>query len=242
MWDNAPLLRSMASVLFFCSIALVLYGAAHYAVHRPELLPIQSVRLSAAPGRVVSNDVQAVVRQSVQGNFLTVDIDKLRQSLEKLPWVRNVSIRREFPDSLAVQFEEHKALARWNEAALVNQQGEVFIAETTQQLPRFTGSDGTSAEVTQHYAKFNQQLSVLNLKVTQLVLSPRHAWQLHLSNDMVVELGREAMQRRLARFVAVYPYSMVQLPQLGMTAAREVQVVDMRYRDGYAVRKRRGNA
>ncbi|OGT45700.1 MAG: cell division protein FtsQ, partial [Gallionellales bacterium RIFOXYD2_FULL_52_7] len=159
MWDNAPLLRGMASMLFFCSIVVVLYGGAHYVVHMPKLLPIKSVRLANAPERVMSDEVRAVVRQVVQGNFLTVDIDTLRRSLEKLSWVRNVSVRREFPNGLVVQFEEHQALARWNDVALVNRQGEVFTAETMQVLPRFTGYEGTSAEVAQQYAKFGAQLA-----------------------------------------------------------------------------------
>ncbi|MDP1941764.1 MAG: cell division protein FtsQ/DivIB, partial [Gallionella sp.] len=74
-----------------------------------------------------------------------------------------------------------------------------------------------------------------------LVLSPRHAWQLHLSNDMVVELGRDAMQQRLARFVAIYPYSLGVALQEG-TEAERVKWVDMRYRNGFAVRMRQGNA
>jgi cell division protein FtsQ len=238
MWDNAPLLRSIAGALFFCSVLAMLYGAAHYVVHLPKLLPVKSVRLNEMPARVVAEDVQSVVRQRVQGNFLTVDIDNLRQSLEKLPWVRNVSIRREFPDHLLVQFEEHKALAHWNDVALVNQQGEVFEAETTEALPRFTGYEGTSGEVLKQYAIFSQQLHPLNLRVMQLALSSRHAWQLHLSNGMVVELGREAMEQRLARFVAIYPYIMVQ----GGTSAQGIQVVDMRYRDGFAVTNRHGRA
>jgi cell division protein FtsQ len=240
MWDNPPLLRSIASALFFCSVAAIVYGAVHYAVHMQQVLPIRSVRLSAAPERVVPDEVLAMVRRDVQGNFLTVDIDRLRQSLEKLPWVRNVSIRREFPDRLAVQIEEHRALAHWNDESLVNQQGEVFAAETTQKLPRFMGVEGSSAEVAQQYAQFNRQLAALNLQVTQLALSPRHAWQLHLSNDMVVELGRDAMQQRLARFVAVYHAVLGEVPLAGQTGvqASGLQVVDMRYRHGFAVRKR----
>ena len=215
MWDNAPLLRSIASTLFFCSVVAMLYGAGHYLVHLPQLLPIQSVRLAAAPERVVADDVLRVVRQEVQGNFFTVDIERLRRSVEELPWVRNVSIRREFPNRLAVQFEEHQPLARWNDVALVNRQGEVFVAETAQKLPVFIGHEGSSAEMSQQYEKFSQQLRALNLQLAQLVLSPRHAWQLHLSNDMVVDLGREAMQQRLARFVAVYPYSLGAAQQEG---------------------------
>jgi cell division protein FtsQ len=241
VWDNAPLLRGISGALFLFSAVAVLYGAVHYVVHLPQLLPVQSVRLSAAPERVEAEEVLKVVRQEVQGNFFTVDIERLRVSLEKISWVRKVSIRREFPDRLAVQLEEHQPLARWNEAALVNQQGEVFVAETELALPVFTGYEGSSTEMSQQYQQFSRQLAGLNLQLKQLVLSPRHAWQLHLSNDMVVELGRDAMQQRLARFVAVYPYSLGVEPEEGGEAER-VKWVDMRYRNGFAVRMRQGNA
>ena len=228
MWDNAALLRSIANALFVFSVCAVLYGAAYYAAHLPGLFPLHSVRLSAAPQRVDAAEVLQAVRNEVQGNFFTVDIERLRQSLEKLPWVRNVSIRREFPHRLAVRLEEHQALARWNNTALVNRQGEVFVAESEQVLPSFIGPDGAAAEVTQHYTQFNRQLAALDLQVAQLALSPRHAWQLRLSNGMVLELGREDMQQRLARFVAVYPYSLAAIQS-------KVKYVDLRYRNGFAV-------
>ncbi|TAN72371.1 MAG: FtsQ-type POTRA domain-containing protein [Gallionella sp.] len=258
MWDNAPLLRTIASALTTFSVLAMLFGATWYAVHLPGLLPLHSVRLSAAPQRINAPDVLRVVRHEVQGNFFTVDIGRLRASLEKLPWVRSVTIRREFPDRLAVEFEEHRAVARWNNSALVNQQGEVFVAESEQNLPGFIGQEGTSLEVMQHYALFSQQLAQLNesavldcslhrergrvgvgdsvhgtcsdvnLQVAQLALSPRHAWQLRLNNGLVLELGREDMQQRLARFVAVYPYSLA-----AMQGA--VKYVDLRYHNGFAV-------
>jgi cell division protein FtsQ len=228
MWDNAPLLRSIANALFVFSVCAVLYGAAYYATHLPGLFPLHSVRLSAAPQRVDAAEVLQVVRNEVHGNFFTVDIERLRQSLEKLPWVRNVSIRREFPQRLAVRLEEHQALARWNNNALVNRQGEIFAANIGQALPRFTGQDGAAADVAQHYAQFSQQVAALDLQVTQLALSPRHAWQLRLSNGMVLELGREDMQQRLARFVEVYPYSLAAIQS-------KVKFVDLRYRNGFAV-------
>ena len=228
MWDNAPLLRSIANTMIVLSVCAVLYGAVYYATHLPGLFPLQSVRLSDVPQRVAAADVLQVVRNEVQGNLFTVDIERLRQSLEKLPWVRNVSIRREFPHRLAVRLEEHQALARWNNAALLNQQGEVFAAKSEQVLPSFTGQDGSAAEVTQQYAQFSRQLAALDLQVTRLALSPRHAWQLRLSNGMVLELGREDMQQRLARFVEVYPYSLA-------TRQSKVKYVDLRYRNGFAV-------
>jgi cell division protein FtsQ len=228
MWDNAALLRNIANALISFSVLAVLYGAIYYTVHLPGLFPLQSVRLSDAPQRVDASEVLQVMRNEVQGNFFTVDIERLRQSLENLPWVRSVSIRREFPLSLEVQLEEYQALARWNNSALVDRQGEVFVAKSEQVMPEFVGQDGTAVEVTQHYAQFSQQLASLDLQVTRLVLSPRHAWQLHLSNGMVLELGREDMQQRLARFVQAYPYSLAQIQS-------RVKYVDLRYSNGFAV-------
>lgn len=234
MWDNAPLLRAIASMLTAFSALALLYGAIHYTVHLPGLFPLHSVRLSAVPQRVAVAEVLQVVRGAATGNFFTVDIERLRRSLEQLPWVRNVSIRREFPGSLAVQLEEHQVLARWNNAALVNLQGEVFSAGSDQALPGFIGQAGDSEEVTRHYAQFSQQLAALNLQVAQLALSPRHAWQVRLSNGMVLELGREDMQQRLAQFVMVYPYI---ASRIKADEKNTAQYVDLRYRNGFAVRQ-----
>ncbi len=110
----------------------------------------------------------------------------------------------------------------------MNMQGEVFSAYTEQILPDFIGQKDDSVEVAQRYGEFSRQLAALNLQVAQLALSPRHAWQLRLSSGMVLELGREEMQQRLARFVAVYPYSLA-------AQAGSVRYVDMRYRNGFAV-------
>jgi cell division protein FtsQ len=228
MWDNAALLRSIANALFGFSVCAVLYGVTYYTVHLPGLFPLHSVRLISVPQRVDTAEVLQVVRNEVKGNFFTVDIKQLRQSLEKVSWVRGVDIRREFPSRLEVQLEEHQALAHWNNSALVNRQGEVFAAQSDQVLPGFIGPDGAAAEVTQYYTQFEQQLAGLNLQVDKIVLTPRHAWQLHLSNGMVLELGREDMQQRLERFVKVYPYSLAALQQ-------RVKYVDLRYRNGFAV-------
>jgi len=230
MWDNAILLRNIANTLIVCSMLAILYTAAYYLVHLPGLFPVRTVRLIEAPQRVSAVKVLQVMRKEVHGNLFSVDIKQLRQSLEKLPWARSVSIRREFPQGLAVELEEHRALARWNNSALVNQQGETFDAASEQVLPRFVGQDGTSAEMAQHYARFNEKLDALGLSVAQVALSPRHAWQLRLSNGMVLELGREDMQQRLARFVAVYPYT-------EYINSNTVKYVDLRYRNGFAIRQ-----
>jgi cell division protein FtsQ len=228
MWDNAPLLRGIANALFAVSALAILYGAIYYTVHLPNLFPIKSVRLSGAPENVVPEHVLQVVRHEVRGNFFTVDIDRVRRSVENLPWVRKASIRREFPNRLVMELEEHRVLARWNGSALVNRQGEVFVANFTGALPAFSGGENTSIEVAQRYARFNQILAATHLVVAEIALSARRAWQLKLSNGTVLELGRADTDGRLARFVGVYPYSLAKM-------RGGASYVDLRYPDGFAV-------
>lgn len=239
MWDNALLLRNIAHALFAFSAFAVLCGVIYYMVHLPGWFPVRSIRLDEAPQRIVAANVLAVARNEMRGNFFTVDIERLRHTLEKLPWVRSVNIRREFPDRLAVRLEEHQALARWNNSALVNIQGEVFGGESEQALPGFIGQLSDSSEIAKRHVQFSRLLAGLNLQVSQLALSQRHAWQLRLSNGLVLELGREEMQQRLARFVAAYPYSLAiqKVEGRGQRTEGAVACVDLRYRNGFAVRR-----
>ena len=226
MWDNAPLLRSIANALFGLSLALVLYGAVRYVLCLP-VFPLRAVQLTAVPQRVPVEQMEEVVREQVSGNFFTVDLESTRQAFEKLPWVRKVSVRRKFPWSLEVEVEEQVALATWNGKELVNTHGEVFAGKVEQELPVFIGQPDTSAQVAQMYGELNAVLQPLHQQITQISLSPRFAWQVKLDKGMVLELGRDEMQERLTRFVKVYPYSLAAL-------ARPANHVDLRYRNGFA--------
>lgn len=233
MWDNAPLLRSIANALFGLSLVLVLYGVMRYVLRLP-VFPLRAVELAAVPQRVSTDLLEKVVLEQVSGNFFTVDLERTRQAFEKLPWVRKVSVRRKFPWSLEVEVEEQVALASWNGRELVNTHGEVFEGRTEQELPAFIGQPGTSAQVTQMYGELSAVLQPMQQQIAQVSLSPRFAWQVKLDNGMVLELGREEMQQRLARFVSVYPYSLAAM-------ARPANHVDLRYRNGFAAYLPGGN-
>ena len=226
MWDEPHALRQLANTLLGISLLLVLFGAVHYTVHLPEFA-LNAVQLTATPQRVDAAQIEEIVRNELHGNFFTVDLEGARKAFENLPWVRKVSVRRHFPWRLDVELEEHVALASWNGSELVNTQGEVFAGEAEQSLPKFIGQPDTAAEVTRMYKVFGDQLAPLKQEVVQISLSPRRAWQLRLNNGMVLELGREQVQERLARFVAVYPYSLAIMP-------RTVNYVDLRYGNGFA--------
>lgn len=224
MWNKPQQLNLISGALFFISFLLVLYGALHYVLHLPKF-NLRAVQLTAVPRQVDATQIEAVVRNELRGNFFTVDLEATQRAFEKLPWVRTASVRRQFPWRLEVDLEEHVALARWNGAELVNTHGEVFVAQTTQELPLFSGQSENAAEVAQMYRKFSQQLAPLQQQIIQINLSPRRAWQLRLNSGLLLKLGREQTQERMQRFVAAYPSGI----------RSEAQYMDLRYRNGFAV-------
>ena len=249
MWDKPRELNKLSGVLLGISCLLLLYGALYFVLRLPQFT-LQTVQLTAAPRQVEVDLIEAVVRNELRGNFFTIDLEATRVAFEKLPWVRKVSVRRQFPWRLEVTLEEHVALAHWNDIDLVNTYGEVFqpsgeeslSAEGNEStvgkpaafskqiasgLPNFIGEPESAAEVTQMYRAFSEQLAPLQHTILEIHLSPRRAWQLRLNNGLLLKLGRDQSQQRLARFVAVYPHSLAPIQH-------QVKYVDLRYRNGFA--------
>ncbi|MDX8385701.1 MAG: cell division protein FtsQ/DivIB [Gallionella sp.] len=228
MWDSHKILTSFADALISISVILVLYGVTNYVVHLPGLLPLNTVQLEKPMQQVSNEEVLQAAKAGAKGNLLTVDIEQVKKSLEEMPWVRKADIRREFPDRLAINLEEQQALARWNKQMLVNHYGEVFSADTDLNLPEFFGPDGTSTEVAIYFDYFSKQLAMIDLYVEKINLTSRYAWQLSLTNGVVLELGREDLEQRMARFVEAYFYSLA-------AEQGRFKYVDLRYRNGFAV-------
>lgn len=228
MWDKPETLNAYANLLFGLATLLILYAIGERGVHLPVFV-LKEVRLNGALDHVTREQVEIVVRRELKGNFFTLDLNMARAAFQKLPWVRNASVRRRWPDALDVTLEEHVALARWGSVALVNNHGEVFEAASDAALPMFNGPPGSVQEVARQYQAFSRHLEPLGQKPVQLILTQRGAWQARLENGMVIELGREQAESRLKKFVTMYDRS------AGRFAGR-LDYVDLRYANGFAVR------
>lgn len=232
MWDKPALMLWLANLLYAVAAILLLYAVLFLVVHLP-LFPLREVKVNGELKHVTREQVQFIVTRALKGNFFTLDLNKTRRTFEKLPWVRNVNVRRRWPDKLEVTLEEHQVLARWGNTALVNTHGELFQAASDQQLPVFNGPADGVLEVASQYQLFKQQLEPIRHQPVQVSLSPRRAWQVKLDNGLVVELGREKVEERMGQFVRIYDRTLGRLN-------RSVNYVDLRYPNGFAVRL--GNA
>jgi cell division protein FtsQ len=227
-WDRPALLNAAANALYGVATVLGLYALFFLVIHLP-IFPMKEVRVLGTLQNVTREQVEATVRTQLAGNFFTVDLAGARQAFERLPWVRRVEVRRIWPDRLHVVLDEHVAIARWGDSGLVNSHGEVFSAASDAKLPVFNGPPGSAAEMASRYALFRDELARVRQAPAEVTLSQRRAWELRLTSGLVLKLGRDRIDERLATFLSVYEGTVAPV-------STRLDYVDLRYPNGFAVR------
>ncbi|HEY1326203.1 MAG TPA: cell division protein FtsQ/DivIB [Casimicrobiaceae bacterium] len=234
MWDDPRQLNATSATLAVMACAAILYAALAWLVRQP-VFAFREVVVTTPLARANAAYLEAVVRSELSGTFFTLDLNRARQSLARVPWVRSAGLRRQWPRRLEIEIEEHAPLARWKDGGLVGTQGELFVADWNGDLPHFAGPQGTSGDVAVRYREWSRLLAALDIQVRGVSLSARGAWEIRADArgaPLAIELGRDDPDARLARLIAAYPRTLDALARAG----KPVERVDMRYRNGFAAR------
>ncbi len=232
MWDSTRELSILAWALMLSAAALLAWGGIAWAVRQP-VFALRHVIVDGSLVRTNPAHLETVIREELKGTFFTLNLAEARASLQRLPWVKSVALRRQWPDRLEVTVTEHVPLARWNDAALVDTEGEEFSADFDGELPQFTGPDGAAGDVAEHFREFSADLAPCALAIAELRLSPRGGWRIRTAGSppLAIELGRNEAGERLSRFAAYQARTVGALARAGTL----VDYVDLRYRNGFAV-------
>jgi cell division protein FtsQ len=240
---DVKLMNLAATALFTAFVAVLLAAASWWALRHP-LFAIAGITVQGDTVHSSALTLRANVAPRLAGNIFTIDLAAARQAFEAVPWVRKAVVRREFPNRLRVQLEEHKAVALWgidSESRMVNTFGEVFEANAGEveqdELPRLAGPEPQSAQVLRMYQALKPLFAPLDLSVEQLALTVRGSWQLELDTGAVIELGGGTpaeVTARAQRFLQT-------LTQVASRYGRRPEALvsaDLRHTNGYAVHLR----
>ena len=238
---DVRLMNRAATALFAVGIVSLLAAGGWWAVRHP-LFAVAGITVEGDVSHNSAATLRANVASRLAGNFFTVNLAATREAFETAPWVRRAVVRREFPNRLRVQLQEHRAVALWggdSDTRLVNNFGEVFEANIGDvegdDLPRLAGPEAQSGEVLAMYRALTPLFEPLDLTVERLALTARGSWEVDLDNGAVVELGRGTtaeITARTQRFVQT-------LNQVTSRYARTPEALvsaDLRHTDGSAVR------
>lgn len=202
-----------------------------------DIAPIEKVEIEGKFENISHDNFRDEVVAAIDGGYFTLDLDAVKTTLMALPWVDDVSVRRQWPSSLLIKVKEKRVVAYWNDDALISDRGDVFKPEVIQQemmLPRLKGPDGLHNKMWAFLTIINQDFSLMGFKVVNLNLDDRRAWSLkflpeNVTDEVVVKMGRDHAKERLARFVRVFS-------DTNNFNLKNTTVIDLRYPNGFAIK------
>jgi len=199
----------------------------------PYQWPVRTVNIKGEFKHLQQTQLKNEVAPLASEGFFGMNVRAIQERLQNLPWVEQVSVRRVWPDQLSIEVREQRPVAYWGEKGLLNPLAQVFEPEQSVDLPvlpRFEGPNGYEQRVLFMYRQLQGMLKPLKLSVGSLRLDARRTWRVQLRNDLTVEIGRSHPVERIARFVRVYPAILA-------AGSGQVMSVDLRYSNGFAVRR-----
>ena len=215
-------------LIFITSIIL------SYVLMTSSNFPITEIGIKGEYENINKNQIDLIKNKFIKNNFFTVDLHQTRKGFKKLPWIRDVSIRRDWNKfGLLVEIESHKPIGKWNNGGLINSYGEIFNAAYEDELPLFIGSDEFVGEMALKYKQINKILEKELMQIGTISLSKRLSWEIYTNNQMRFFLGKEGDNNIIKKLeVLIENYQFI----LSESKSR-IEYVDLRYKDGFAVKK-----
>jgi cell division protein FtsQ len=193
--------------------------------------PVRVISIDGSFQRVSPGQIENAVAPFAHEGFMSANLSDIQRAVEMLPWVDHARIARRWPNSLRVSVTEQTAAARWGESGLLNTRGELFVRAASHvpaELPRLSGPEGTQSQVAQRYLSVQGRMLEAGMRLAALRLDERGAWEMDLDSGVTVRLGRRDVEGRIDRFI--HTASQVIAHRL-----TEVNYVDMRYSNGFAI-------
>lgn len=228
-----------ATVIALATLA-ALVGALRFASSLIDL-DVDVVRVSGPLSDAESAQVSEVVTTALAEPGLRTAAGVAR-AVQALDWVREVRVRREWPEVLRIEVARETLAARWGEDAWLTTSGNIVSAPAVAvptaadqarlaALPvlRANGADG--ARAMRIFASLSDVGRSAGLRLVGLDEDAGGEWRASFDGGAQVLLGTVDLSARLERFATVYRAAL-------RDAKRAFDHADARYDTGVAVRWR----
>ncbi|MEM1141566.1 MAG: FtsQ-type POTRA domain-containing protein [Pseudomonadota bacterium] len=232
--DFGELMRSLVNAVpralaLGVTAALLLFGFTLF--EGLQRVPVERVMVLGTLAHTQENAVREALGPHLDSGLLLVDLVRLQDHLEDLPWVYRAEIRRRFPDTLEVRVVEQQPIARWGESGFLNHEARIISvadSERWRDLPSISGIEGSEGFLVERYMQLRERLASTGLVPRALQQDGVGQLFAILGDGIEVALGADQFTIRLERFVTLWESEL-------KTAKEEIARVDLRYETGAAV-------
>ncbi|RIZ67543.1 MAG: cell division protein FtsQ [Methylococcales bacterium] len=201
-------------------------------------MPIRYVRIEGVFQYLSKSEIQTVLQPIVMAGFFDVDMQEIHTAVSILPWVDTVTVKRVWPDTIDIKVDERKPYARWGETSLITEQGIIFTPKNIELFKDkvlVIGPELQQLKVLEIMKGIKTALADHSMKLAEFSVNERGAWKIKLASELEILLGRNEQLKKLQRFLKT-------LTVLDEEQFLQIERVDLRYPNGYAVSWKPGTA
>jgi cell division protein FtsQ len=207
------------------------HGEPHHALARTVGLSLDQVTISGI-SQMSENEVLAAAGIDAKLSLVFLDVNDLRERLERVPMVKSATVRKLYPNELVITLAEREAHAIWQN------NGELFVIaadgtvidlmqdERYLNLP-FVVGEGANAR-NKEYLALLEAAGPLKSRVRAGSLVAGRRWTLKMDNGMDVRLPEIGAADALAR--------LAKLEHEQKILEKDVLAIDLRMADRVVVR------
>jgi cell division protein FtsQ len=196
-----------------------------------ERWPLRTLRVVGDLQRVDEQALRDTLYPYAERGYFAVPLADAQAAIARLPWVERVQVRKQWPDVLVVEIDEHRPFAWWGSDRLLSEKRTLFSSlgvKVPPGLPRFDGPHTRSGEIVDLYNRARGLFAATGVDVRAVRLDERGSWSMALSDGTELLIGRDDARLRLARFARL-------LPQLRTQSRAVLSRADLRYTNGFAL-------
>lgn len=175
-------------------------------------------------------DLSSVINFNRQDNILSIDLEELKENLEKLPWIEQAQIKRNFfPNTLDITIREKDVLALWqygNKFYPVDINGNLIEAEFTPHKPILVIVGRKAPEKINSLLKITSPAPELQKRIKAAVLHSGRRWDVifdNIEHGITVKLPEKNTKQAWEKFTKIEN-------QYGILK-RKLTFIDLRYED-----------
>ena len=232
--EQQPRLSDGVAEKFLRLLMVTVFVAAIFGadfIYKQIDTPLSKIMVGGNFNHLEEQELAELVNIEIDGGFLSMNLNKLRQELQSHPWIHQVSVRREWPSTLKVEVIEEVPIARWGKKGFLNRLGDqLSLPENSnlKSLPVLEADFGSSQDMIAQYLLLAELLAPTDLRLTELQRDAVGAWQIETASGVRIVLGRDQIIEKIRRLIVVWGSGLdVQL--------NNIATIDLRYPNGLAV-------
>ncbi len=220
--------RNFLAFLLIFSIAIFIYVYTDL-VSIKSFLSIENISIHGNK-HLADDEIKLLAGISGEENLLTISTDEICNRLLKSPWIRSVTVRKEFPQTLSLTVEEATPFALLdmnNRLFLVDEKGKFLEELKDNSIPFLPIIAGDPYKEREGYLEALKLVAVMNESNfaserdhIEIIIKRPHELTVTIDGN-IVKIGVGEYKEKLARFVELENY----IKKMGVA----VDYIDLRF-------------